>query len=181
MNVLVTVASRYGATREIGDRIARVLSERGHDVEVVEPTAVEGVDRFDAVVVGGAVYAGRWPRDGRELLEREAADLASKPVWVFSSGPVGDPPKPLGLPEGMTGLIQAVSPRDHIVFPGRIVHASLRLGDKAIAAALNAPEGDFRNWMAVEAWAEQIHGALTDRAYAPPADGSDGPNPATSL
>ena len=162
MNVLVTAASRYGATREIGDRIARVLSERGHHVDVLEPEAVDGVDRFDAIVVGGAVYAGRWPRDGRDLLVREAAGLASKPVWVFSSGPVGDPPKPLGLPEGMTELLEAVLPRDHTVFPGRIVRSGLRLGDKAIAAALNAPEGDFREWTAVEAWAERIHEALTE-------------------
>ena len=160
MKVLVTAASRYGSTREIGDRIAVVLSDGGFEVVVCAPEAVDGVDEYDAIVVGGAVYAGRWPRDGRELLAREAAGLASKPVWVFSSGPVGDPPKPLGLPEGIAELLDPISPRQHVVFCGKLDRTVLRLGDKAIAAALNAPEGDFRDWTAVEAWAETVRAAL---------------------
>lgn len=161
MDILVTTASKYGATREIGESIARVLRDEGHQVVVADAADVGDISGFEAVVIGGAVYAGRWPRAGRDLIERAAKQLATKPLWVFSSGPLGDPPKPEGPPEGMAESLAELAPRDHVVFPGKLAHNHLRLGDKAIVKALRAPEGDFRDWPAIEAWTRAIHKELT--------------------
>jgi menaquinone-dependent protoporphyrinogen IX oxidase len=57
---------------------------------------VREVDGYDAVVLGSAVYAGHWLKPAREPVGRLGTFLADRPVWLFSSGPVGDPPKPEG-------------------------------------------------------------------------------------
>jgi menaquinone-dependent protoporphyrinogen oxidase len=94
MRVLVTVATKYGATEEIAQVIGEVLGEHRLEATILPPEQVEGVDGYDAVVLGSAVYAGHWLKPARELVERHAGELAGRPVWLFSSGPVGDPPKP---------------------------------------------------------------------------------------
>jgi menaquinone-dependent protoporphyrinogen oxidase len=55
MRVLVTAASRYGATGEIAQAIGEVFTERGWAAVVVPPEQVQGIDGFDAVVLGSAV------------------------------------------------------------------------------------------------------------------------------
>ena len=95
MKVLLTAASKYGATAEIVATIGEVLGgEQGLNATVVPPEEVAAVDGYDAVVLGSAVYAGCWLAAAKELADRAGSALAGKPVWLFSSGPVGDPPKP---------------------------------------------------------------------------------------
>ena len=98
MKVLVCAASKYGATSEIAQAVADVLAERGCEVTVLPPDKVGAVEEFDAVVLGSAVYMGQWMKPARELAERSAGTLASRPVWLFSSGPVGEPAKPADNP-----------------------------------------------------------------------------------
>jgi len=93
MKVLICAASKYGATSEIARAVADVLAGRGCEVTVLPPQEAGAVEEFDAVVLGSAVYMGQWMKPARELAERSAAALASRPVWLFSSGPVGEPAK----------------------------------------------------------------------------------------
>ena len=95
MKVLVTAATKHGATAEIAATIGEVLrGEPGLDATVVPAEEVATVDGYDAVVLGSAVYAGHWLASAKELVDRAGGALAGKPVWLFSSGPIGDPPKP---------------------------------------------------------------------------------------
>jgi menaquinone-dependent protoporphyrinogen oxidase len=159
MKVLVTAASRYGATGEIAEAIGEVLRERGLDATVGPPEAAT-VDGHDAVVLGSAVYAGHWLKPARELVDRQRDALAARPVWLFSSGPVGDPPKPEEDPVDVAGLVAATGARDHRVFAGRLLRKQLGFADKAIAVALRVPDGDFRDWTAIREWAAGIADAL---------------------
>jgi menaquinone-dependent protoporphyrinogen oxidase len=159
MKVLVTAASRYGATGEIAEAIGEVLRERGLDATVGPPEAAT-VDGHDAVVLGSAVYAGHWLKPARELVERQRDALAARPVWLFSSGPVGDPPKPEEDPVDVAELVAATGARDHRVFAGRLLRKQLGFADKAIAVALRVPDGDFRDWTAIRQWAAGIADAL---------------------
>jgi menaquinone-dependent protoporphyrinogen oxidase len=159
MRVLVTAATKYGATEEIAEAIGEVLRERGLDATVGRPEAAT-VDGYDAVVVGSAVYAGHWLKPARELVDRQRAALAARPVWLFSSGPIGDPPKPEEDPVDVAELATATGAREHRVFAGKLVRRQLGFGDKAIAVALRVPEGDFRDWTEIRAWAAGIADAL---------------------
>jgi menaquinone-dependent protoporphyrinogen oxidase len=161
MNVLVTAASKYGATGEVADAIARVLRERGFDTAVIGPEDVSTIEEYGAVVVGSAVYAGHWLKSAKDLVDRLGDALRSKPVWLFSSGPVGDPPKPDEDPVDVGDLIEATNPREHRVFAGKIEKKQLSFPERAIVMALRVPEGDFRDWSEIEAWATGIADALS--------------------
>src|SRR3954462_11565570 len=117
MRILVTAASRHGSTREIAAAIAEALVQRGHEAEAcpIEGAVPEGCD---AVVLGSAVYTGRWLKPARAFAERHAAQLAARAVWRLRSGPLG-PPEPLA-PEGeavdAAALMETTGSGGHRVF-----------------------------------------------------------------
>jgi menaquinone-dependent protoporphyrinogen oxidase len=163
MKVLVSAASKHGATSEIAEEIGKVLHdtlhERGDDVvvDVRPPERVSSVEDYDAVVLGSAVYAGHWLEPAREVVERNAGALSERPVWLFSSGPVGEPPKPAEEESvDVSDILEATGARDHRVFTGRLDKGALGFAEKAIVLALRVAEGDFRDWDAIRIWAGEI-------------------------
>ena len=156
MRVLVTTASKHGSTAEIGGAIGEVLIEHGIETDVLDPEAVSSLHGYDVAVLGSAVYAGHWMKSMREFAERFAGELAGRPVWLFSSGPIGDPPKPEEDPVDVAAVMATTGARGHAVFAGKIDRSRLGFGEKAIVSALKVPEGDFRDWDAIRSWANGI-------------------------
>lgn len=156
MRVLVTAASKHGATYEIAERIAQRLRDGLVEVDCRPPSDVTGVDGYDAVVLGSAVYAGHWLPAARDIVTAFADDCAGRPVYLFSSGPIGDPPKPAEDPPDVAAIAQATRAREHRVFAGRLERRRLGFGEKAIVTALRVPDGDFRDWDAIDAWSASI-------------------------
>jgi menaquinone-dependent protoporphyrinogen oxidase len=158
MRVLVTAASRHGATWEIAEAISRGLARRGIDAEARPVERLASLDGYEAFVIGSAVYVGRWLEPARDLVEVHGKRLAEAPVWLFSSGPLGPPDalKPEGDPVDAAGLIETTRAVDHRVFAGRLDRKLLRFGEKAVAVAVRAPEGDFRDWDAIDGFAGEI-------------------------
>ena len=160
MNVLVTVASRQGATKEIAERIGEVLSAAGLGATVEPVEAVGDVDRYDAVVLGSVVRIGHWIEPARRFVRDHGAALATRPVWLFSSGPIGNPPRPAGDPLEIGELMATLHARDHRVFAGKLEKEGLGLAERAIVAAVRAEAGDFRPWAEIDAWAAGIAAEL---------------------
>jgi menaquinone-dependent protoporphyrinogen oxidase len=156
MKVLVSAASRHGATTEVADAIVAALRASGLDAVAVAPAGVTTLDGFDAAIVGSAIYVGRWLEPARDLVERQRDALRRIPVWLFSSGPVGDPPKPADDPIDVPPLLALVGAREHRLFAGLVEKRRLGFVERAIMAAVRAPEGDFRSWPDIEAWATGI-------------------------
>jgi menaquinone-dependent protoporphyrinogen oxidase len=165
--VLVVVATRHGATGGIAEAITRDLpaTEAGLRLGLTAGTQRAEHDPnpsgYDAVVLGSAVYAGRWLEPARDWVSRHAAALRERPVWLFSSGPIGDPPFPPDEPHDVHPLVQLIGARGHRVFPGRLDKTLLSWGERAMVTAMRAPLGDFRDWAAVRAWTEEIATALS--------------------
>ena len=85
MTILVTAASRHGSTREIAETIATELRAQALAVEVRDPQTVTALDRYDAVILGSAVYAGKWLAAADGFARKHRARLATIPVWLFSA------------------------------------------------------------------------------------------------
>lgn len=167
--VLVVVASRHGATAEIAEALAHDLAEcpagatAGITARAVAANAAPAPDRFDAVVLGSAVYVGRWQEDARNYAVTHATALRRLPVWLFSSGPIGEPPFPPDEPHDVVSVSRSLSARGQAVFPGRLDPTLLSFGERAMVTAMRAPIGDSRDPAAVRAWAEQVAGELAGR------------------
>ena len=123
MKVLVTAASRHGSTAEIASIIAGVLQASDIDAEAVAPEAVASVVDYDAVILGSAVYAGQWLESARAFVACHADDLATRPVFLFSSGPLGYPSRHPVEPADAIAVETTTGAMDLQVFPGRLIGA----------------------------------------------------------
>ena len=128
--VLVTYASRHGATKGIAQAVGSVLHSCGHQVRVLPAAVVTSVEDVDLVVFGSAVYHDQWLWDGRRMAKRVRA-LRERPLWLFSSGPVGGTPdadaelvRLCGLeteaPECLRACLRGADVRGHATFAGRL-------------------------------------------------------------
>jgi menaquinone-dependent protoporphyrinogen IX oxidase len=88
--VLVSAASKHGATAEIGQVIAEQLAGHGVRTVVLPPGEVGAVGDYDDVVVGSAVYTGHWLDEAKDLapgvpgLEGDFRDWADIRQWAYS-------------------------------------------------------------------------------------------------
>lgn len=160
MKVLLTVGSKHGASDEIGRAIGAALDEAGMEPMNLPPEQVTSLDGYDAVVIGSGVYAGRWVESARRFVDDHLDELRELPVWVFSSGPLGDPPKPVEEPPEGTAVAERIGAREHRVFAGALDRSGLNLGERAIVGIVRAPDGDFREWPAISAWGTGIARSL---------------------
>lgn len=171
--MLVTWASKHGSTSEIAAAVALGLQDcdagraGGLVASAVPVEQQPDPTGFDAVVLGSAVYVGRWREEARHYAAEHATALRSRPVWLFSSGPIGEPPFPSDEPYDAEPLSQLVAARGHRVFPGRLDKQLLSFGERAMVTAMRAPVGDSRDWAAVASWAEEIAVALSLERTAP--------------
>jgi menaquinone-dependent protoporphyrinogen oxidase len=168
MPVLVVYASKHGATREIAERIAQTMAAAGQQAQARPATAAVELTGHDAFVVGSAVYMTHWQKEAVEFVRHNRAVLADRPVWLFSSGPLGTEPTDaqgrdltvVAEPKEIAEFTEAIHPRGHRVFFGVLDPARLGLGERAMrklpASRALLPEGDFRDWARIEAWARDI-------------------------
>ena len=170
MSVLVAYASRHGATKEIAERVVQRLRAAGFDAEARPAKEVRDLAGYDAFMIGSAVYLGHWMKEATELVRRNQTFLAERPVWLFSSGPLGTEATDADghdlLDESqvkeIVELRAAVRPRGHRVFFGafdrhtKAVGITERLVLMMPAARTLFPEGDFRDWADIETWADGI-------------------------
>lgn len=159
--VLVITASKHGSTEEIGQRIAHHLAEAGFDVHMRSILDAVTVSTYSATIIGSAVYAGNWLKEARSFLEKNGKELSKQPVWLFSSGPLGKPPHP-SCEEimHMDEYVTAIGAVEHKLFAGSIDTRTLKVGERFMIKTLKVPDGDYRDWDNITAWATHIAQAL---------------------
>jgi menaquinone-dependent protoporphyrinogen oxidase len=159
MKVLVTYGTKLGGTRGIAETIAATLQQRGLDADVIAADDKPAVRGYDAVVVGGALYATRWRRSARRFVRRNAASLNTMPVWFFSSGPLDDSATTREIPpvKSVQRLMERVAARGHATFGGRLPADAKGFPASAMAKK-NA--GDWRDQDQIRRFANSIADAL---------------------
>jgi menaquinone-dependent protoporphyrinogen oxidase len=178
MRVLIVYASRYGSTQGIAERIAAIVRQQGVETTVKPVKDAGDPAGYDAVVIGSAAYYFHWMKKATEFVRRHHVALAERPVWLFSSGPLGTKTIDeqgrdvcaVTEPKEIAEFTESIHPREHRVFFGALDRDKLgfthRLMLKLPVNRDNAifPLGDFRDWNDIEAWAGKIARALKDSA-----------------
>ena len=152
--ILCAYASKHGSTREVAEAIGAALRDRGLAVDIGPASAVDDVSGYDAVVLGGALYTGRWHPDARRFLRRHARALADKPLAVFAMGPATldepDVRKSRAQLDRALALHSELHPFTIAIFGGVVDPATLRFPFNRM------PATDARDWEAIRSWAEEI-------------------------
>lgn len=163
--ILVTHASKYGATIEIAEKIGDVLRQAGLQTDVLPVKQVCDLTPYTSVVLGSAVYYGMWRKDAVKFLKANEKKLTERSVWFFSSGPAGEG-DPIELLDGwrfpplQQAIADRIRPRDIVVFHGLLLEENLNFFEKSVLTNLKAPVGDFRDWETITNWAASIAEAL---------------------
>jgi menaquinone-dependent protoporphyrinogen oxidase len=165
--VLVTYASKYGATSEIAEKIAEVLGQAGLQVDLKPVKEARDSSPYGAVVLGSAVYIGAWQKDAEKFLKKNEQALSKIPVWIFSSGPTGegDPAELLQgwtFPEKLKPVAERIQPREMVIFHGAVEMEKLPAMYRWMLKNVQAGIGDFRDWEAITSWASSIADELNE-------------------
>jgi menaquinone-dependent protoporphyrinogen oxidase len=177
MKVLVAYTSRYGATQGIAERIGATLRREGLEA-TVKPAAQAGDPaEYDSAVIGSAAYYLHWMKPSTDFVRRNLKALSQRPVWLFSSGPLGaassdeeKKKRQVPDPREVEEFRETIHPRGHHVFFGAMDPGKLgffhRLLSKLPVNRGDAifPLGDFRDWNEIDAWALGIAQALKTTA-----------------
>jgi len=155
IRVLVAYASERGGTAEIADWIGAALRRAGVEAEARPAGEVSGLDGYDAAVVGGALYEGRWHREARRFVRHHAGDLAQRPVWLFSSGPLDRTAQERTIDPvpGVAKIAERLYARGHATFGGRLAPDAEGFLASKIA---KRSSGDYRDRDQVAEWAAGI-------------------------
>jgi len=180
MSILVAYASKHGATKEMAERISENLRNAGLQAEARAVGDVGDLGTYEGFVVGSAAYMGHWMKDAVAFVRGQQHLLAQRPVWLFSSGPLGteatnakgedlrDAAEPKELPE----FEETIHPQEHRVFFGALDPGRLSFTERSLrklpAARAMMPEGDFRDWDEIQAWAQGIAEQMTQMDAARP-------------
>ena len=159
--VLVAYATKTGSTAGIAQAIGCGLRECGHQVDVRECREVDSIDEYDAVVLGSAIYAGRWRREAVTFLRKHIDELRDRQVWLFHSGPLGAQSDRLEpMPKKVRRLAQRIGATPAMTFAGALQLETAK-GFLALRMVLTELAGDFRDWDLIAAWADDVGAAIS--------------------
>jgi menaquinone-dependent protoporphyrinogen oxidase len=163
VRILVAHASRMGSTAEIAQRIGEQLRTAGHDVDVRTCTEAPDTSNYDAVLIGSALYLGRWLTTARRYLQSQSESLSRRPTWLFQSGPCGQgfDLAAVEVPRAVRRLSAHIGLAPPTTFGGRLdaSRATTRLSRWMATGAL---AGDFRDWDHVQKWTAQVAAQLAE-------------------
>ncbi|WP_371658408.1 flavodoxin domain-containing protein [Streptomyces sp. NBC_00280] len=159
-SVLVAYGTTNGSTARIAEAVAKVLREDGLTVDVLPARSVASVASYEAVVVGGGVYAGRWQKDARRFLRHHRRALTGRPLWLFSSGPLDASASERDIPPvpGVKRAMIRLDAKEHVTFGGCLEEGAKGFIARKIISS--GKGGDFRDFTAIEAWAKRVASEL---------------------
>lgn len=165
MVVLVGYASEHGSTREIAERIADRLRERGHTVDVRSLAEAPEAGEYGAAVLGSAVHGGSWIPEASGYVRANTAPLGRMPVWLFSVGLArvlgGWFEKHVREPKEIAELRGALDLREHRLLAGALRPEHLPRFGRAVYRIMGGRYGDYRDWDEINGWADAIAADLS--------------------
>lgn len=158
MSILVGYATRYGSTQEVAEAIADTLRENGFQVDLEPVSDVKDAGKYDAIILGAALYMSRLHKDMKNFLQSNQTTLADKPVAFFGLGPVEDDEKQ--WTDARFQLDKELAEYDWLkpvsveILGGSFDPEKLRWPLNVFSR--KAPKADSRNWDTIRAWARDV-------------------------
>jgi menaquinone-dependent protoporphyrinogen oxidase len=157
--VLVTYASKYGSTGGVADVIGKELCSKGMAVDVALIKNARNVGSYQGVVIGSAIYMGEWMPEAVDFVKDNRDVLRKVPVAYFlvcltmHQSTKENQAVALSYMDPILKDVPEIKPVGIGTFAGALHYSNLSLLMKIIMKAKGSPEGDFRDWNAVRAWA----------------------------
>ena len=153
LKVLVAYASRHGSTREVAEEIGTTIEGDDARVDLMQAEEVGSLQGYDLVIVGGALYTGRWHKDAISLIQRQHDALAQIPFAVYAMGPRTLEDADVAASRHQLDVALAklpVEPFAVTVFGGVVDPAKLHF------PLSRMPAVDARDHTAIQAWAHEV-------------------------
>ena len=161
--ILVAYASGCGSTGEVAEAVGQALCEAGAAVDVRLAKNVTDVSPYRAVIVGSAIRMGRWLPEAVQFVETHREPLSRVPVAYFLGCMTLEDDTEENrrtVAAYLDPVCEIVQPVDVGLFAGVMDYSKLSFVFRLMMKAMGTPEGDFRDWEAICAWAADLRPAL---------------------
>ena len=161
--VLVAYASKYGSTAGVADAIGKELCNRGAAVDVCMMKNIGDLNSYRGVLVGSAIYKGEWLPEAVDFVQRNHGVLGRIAVAYFLVCLTMRKPTEanrrtvLAYLDPVLKKVPQVKPVEIGTFAGALHYSNLSIPWKVILKLKGEPEGDFRQWDVIRAWATRLH------------------------
>ena len=163
--ILVTYASRFGATAGVAEAIGKTLAELGAQVDVLPMKNVTDLSPYQAVVAGSAINGGAWLPEAMQFLQAHQAELRRKPFAAFLvcmtlTMKNGEQYRS-HVSDWLAPVRAVVRPVSEAQFAGTLDISKIPSFSDRLKFRLSVlfgvwKEGDHRDWNAIRTWAESL-------------------------
>lgn len=161
--ILVTYASQGGSTEEVSEAIGKTISENGGIVDVRPIKAVTNLSLYRAVVIGSAVYSGKWMPEAVTFVKLNQSVLRKIPTAIFQVCMMlatNNEQYKRMVPDWLAPYRAQIHPVAEDSFagalwPNRYPKLSEKIGLHIFLATVKLKPGDYRDWDAIRLWAER--------------------------
>ncbi len=168
--ILITYASRSGATAGVAEAIAKMLAECGEYVELRPMTEVTDITPYRAVVAGSAIQGQKWLPEAMRFLQTHQAELRRRPFAAFLTcitlSMKGSEQYRDGVSSWMAPVRALVPPVSEGLFAGALNFGKMPFNLNTLMMRIPVllgmwKVGDHRDWDVIRAWAKQTRPYLT--------------------
>jgi menaquinone-dependent protoporphyrinogen oxidase len=167
---LVAYASRCGSTGGVAEAIGKTLCNGQATVDVRLIEHVQDIHHYGAIVIGSAIRAGKWLPEATAFVQENRERLIRVPVAYFLTclalfkGNEQNRKKALAYMEPVRDRVPEIKPVSVGAFAGVLDYGKLNFAMRVVMKrkmkSRGVPEGDFRNWKAIKAWAKDLQNPL---------------------
>ena len=159
--VLVTYASKYGSTGGVADAIGKELCTKDVAADVVLIKNAGNISSYQGVIIGSAIYRGKWMSEAIDFVKKNQEILRQMPVAYFLVCMTLSQPterkraEVLSYMDPVLKAVPEIKPVGIGTFAGAMDYNNLSWLNKKILKSKGSPEGDFRDWNAIRTWARE--------------------------